>query len=212
MKDKKGAELAMKAAQDVWQKSSASKPSSTPAVRGASLPSPAISSVIRPRSSTISYPPPPYSASRSNQPYVGRNYGVPPHHMPHYSPMAGMPHVTPGYSDHPMMRFPPPQRPPEAAVSIQSGSKRPTLKTTPRTPAIRAEFDPSSSRKKRRVGNKDEESFPYFGSKVAPQPKTTALAIFSFLSNRDTFNASLVNKEWRRLALDDELWKFNEVA
>jgi hypothetical protein len=49
---------------------------------------------------------------------------------------------------------------------------------------------------------------PCFGKKYPEQPKTTALAIFSFLSNDDLYNAGLVCKSWSQLAMDGELWKF----
>jgi hypothetical protein len=52
----------------------------------------------------------------------------------------------------------------------------------------------------------------YFGDKLPEQPKTTALAIFSFLSNDGLYNAGLVCKDWSELAMDEELWKFDRSA
>jgi hypothetical protein len=83
---------------------------------------------------------------------------------------------------------------------------------TPKTPAIRLSFDPATSRKNRKVIEGEwEETHPYFGGTLPKQPKTAALAIFSFLSNDDLYNAGLVCKSWSMLAMDNELWKFQKV-
>eukprot|EP00540_Astrosyne_radiata_P022092 CAMPEP_0116867864 /NCGR_PEP_ID=MMETSP0418-20121206/26861_1 /TAXON_ID=1158023 /ORGANISM="Astrosyne radiata, Strain 13vi08-1A" /LENGTH=127 /DNA_ID=CAMNT_0004503737 /DNA_START=214 /DNA_END=594 /DNA_ORIENTATION=- len=125
--------------------------------------------------------------------------GPPPQHMG-YSPM-GMHPVTPAYN------MPHSVKP----LAVRSSSKRKTMAhqqvhVTPRTPAVRLGFDASSSKKKRKLrpGAK-EQAFPYFG-RLPEQPKTTALSIFSFLSNDDLYNAGLVCKRWSRLAMDEELW------
>jgi hypothetical protein len=74
---------------------------------------------------------------------------------------------------------------------------------------VRVKFDAASSRKKRKLNpGEPEPTLPIFGSKYPEQPKTTALAIFSFLSNDDLYNAGLVCKPWSQLAMDGELWKF----
>jgi len=73
---------------------------------------------------------------------------------------------------------------------------------------VRVSFDPACSRKKRKRGDEPEPTYSYFGISLPEQPKTTALAIFSFLTNDDLYNAGLVSKEWVRLARDGELWKF----
>ena len=86
-----------------------------------------------------------------------------------------------------------------------------TTVVTPKTPATRLSFDPATSRKNRNVkqGQDEwEETHPYFGETLPQQPKTAALAIFSFLSNDDLYNAGLVCKRWSKLAVDKELWKF----
>jgi hypothetical protein len=83
------------------------------------------------------------------------------------------------------------------------------VKITPATPAIRVPYDPSTSRKKRKAGDAPEATLAYFGGKLPEQPKTTALSVFSFLSNSDLINgAGLVCKRWNRLSKDEELWKF----
>ena len=84
-----------------------------------------------------------------------------------------------------------------------------TTVVTPKTPAVRLSFDPATSRKNRnvKVGPAEwEETDPYFGETLPEQPKTAALAVFSFLSNDDLYNAGLVCKRWSKLAVDKELW------
>jgi F-box-like len=84
------------------------------------------------------------------------------------------------------------------------------MRGTPRTPGVRVQFDPTSSRKKRKISpGQEEASVPFFGMRYPAQPKTTALAVFAFLSNDDLYNAGLVCKSWSHLAMDDELWKFD---
>ena len=82
--------------------------------------------------------------------------------------------------------------------------------STPRTPGVRVKFDPASSKKKRKISpGQEEASVPFFGMRYPPQPKTTSLTVFAFLSNDDLYNAGLVCKSWSQLAMDEELWKFD---
>lgn len=93
------------------------------------------------------------------------------------------------------------------ARSINKGNHK-TTSGSPKTPGIRKPFDPATSREKRKTTNGElEPTEPYFGEN-RKQPKTTALAVFSFLSNDDLYHASLVCRRWGELAFDDELWKF----
>jgi hypothetical protein len=155
----------------------------------------------------------------------------PPHYMGHpmmmgppmgYSPM-GMPMTPAGYPNPPHMQgepphgmYPPPPPPPGSlsSASRNTDTTRPPkhvtpMAATPKTPAVRVKFDPSTSRKKRKLSpGEPEATLPFFGGKYPEQPKTTALAIFSFLSNDDLYNAGLVCKSWSQLAMDGELWKF----
>lgn len=79
---------------------------------------------------------------------------------------------------------------------------------TPRTPGVRLGYDPYSSKKKRRLRPGEKEaSFAYFGD-CPQQPKTTALAVFSFLTNQEICKARLVSKQWSGLGMDEELWQF----
>jgi F-box-like len=69
-------------------------------------------------------------------------------------------------------------------------------------------FESYSSKTKRKIRHLDqEETFALFGVNHK-QPKTTALGIMSYLTNEEIYNVRLVNKEWRRLAMDEELWQF----
>ena len=78
----------------------------------------------------------------------------------------------------------------------------------PRTPGVRLGYDPYSSKLKRHLSpGQNEETLAYFGE-LPEQPKTTALAVFSFLSNEEIYNAGLVCKRWSKLAMDEELWQF----
>lgn len=78
----------------------------------------------------------------------------------------------------------------------------------PTTPGVRLGYDPSSSKKKRQlIPGQNEATFPRFGD-MPEQPKATALAVFSFLSNDEIYNAALVSKRWNRLAMEEELWQF----
>lgn len=90
-----------------------------------------------------------------------------------------------------------------------SSVKKPTItnKSTSKSHAARKGFDPHSINQK----EKNEAASHYFGSGNAAQTKTTALTVFSFLSNDDIYNASLVCHAWSKLSLDEELWQFEEA-
>jgi hypothetical protein len=136
-----------------------------------------------------------------------------------FSPM-GMQMTPAGYSNQPHMpqgehhphgMYPPPPGHPGMSRAQQPSrpQKKVAPKVTPRTPGVRVQFDPASSRKKRKLSSGAQEpTLPYFGENLPEQPKTTALAIFSFLSNDDLYNAGLVCKKWTQLSMDEELWKF----
>ena len=107
------------------------------------------------------------------------------------------------------LRAPPPAVTPKTVAKREDdGSGAVQKASTPRTPGIRLGYDPYSSKRKRKLSpGQDEETFTYFGE-LPKQPKTTALAIFSFLSNDDIYNAGLVSNQWSQLAMDEELWQF----
>jgi hypothetical protein len=99
------------------------------------------------------------------------------------------------------------------AVAATTDTASKTTRMTPRTPGIRVKFDPASSRKKLKLSpGSAEPTYAYFGTNTPEQTKTTALAVFSFLSNSDVYNASLVSKKWSQLAVDEELWKFTAIS
>lgn len=215
IKDHRGADFAMRVADEAWKGKHGGQ-KLVPRKRGvAPLPSPA-------------HPPPHHGHPNYSMHHPHMMHGSPPpghgpphrgmpghHYMTHmmmgpphlgYSPM-GMPPMTPSYMPgKPSVRSSSKHvQPPH--VSERERHRTPVL-ATPRTAAIRLGFDPVSSKKKRKLrpGAK-EATFPYF-DKLPEQPKTTALAVFSFLSNDDLYNAGLVSKRWSRLAIDEELWQF----
>eukprot|EP00934_Nitzschia_sp_Nitz4_P002293 Nitzschia sp. Nitz4//scaffold291_size36643//13547//16546//NITZ4_007763-RA/size36643-augustus-gene-0.0-mRNA-1//1//CDS//3329546127//2293//frame0 len=228
IKDQSGAALAMRLADETWKSGPAGgarKQSTNPAVaRRPPAKSPAVGHLPpphmmhpSPRGPPVHHGPPPHYP------------GMPPYYRaPHpgaYPPHMGIP-MTPGYPHHlppPHMQgesphgiYPPmPPGPPSSAN--RRSTKRPAppavtpAASTPKTPGVRVQFDPASSRKKRKISpGQTETTSPIFGDKLPEQPKTTALAIFSFLSNDDLYNAGLVCKSWSQLAMDGELWKFEK--
>ena len=115
-------------------------------------------------------------------------------------------YAPPRYEPPPVASVPPSTTKTSKATSL----KKPPLVTpsaavTPRTPAIPLGFDASKRRSKITL---PEPTLDYFGPSRPEQPKTTALSIFSFLSNDDLYNAGLVCKRWSRLAMDEELLQF----
>lgn len=69
-------------------------------------------------------------------------------------------------------------------------------------------FDVSSA-KKLKPGDMEIVE-PIFGVGKPKQPKTLVLGMFSYLTNDDLFNASLVSKRWNELSLNEALWKYGE--
>jgi len=144
-----------------------------------------------------------------------------------FSPMdPGAPPIAPGmsgYGSHPPL--PPFEFATTTAAGIMStvprvASKRQIKEITPassapasrtRTPGVRLDFDPFTSRKKRRKRNRKEKLEFFFGRDVPAQPKAIPLTVLSFLSNQDIFSVSLVCKDWSKMAMDKELWKFDDA-
>jgi hypothetical protein len=92
----------------------------------------------------------------------------------------------------------------ETGTPVDTGAVK-----SPRMSGVRRGYDPSSSKKKRKlIHGEKEKTFAFFGT-MPKQPKTTALAIMSYLSNDEIYNARLVSKTWSKLAMDEELWQFN---
>eukprot|EP00980_Cylindrotheca_fusiformis_P027930 scaffold22569_cov116-Cylindrotheca_fusiformis.AAC.1 len=218
IKDQRGAEFAMRVADEAWKGKSPGPVGGGGSARKPTPPPPSAPSRRRSAPSPIGSQrlgPPPHhrmhSTPRGGHPQ--RHHA--PHHHPHphymghpgmmmgppmgYSPM-GMPMTPAGYPPHPDGHgmYPPPPGPPP------SGGSRKTVApmmpknaaalalSTPKTPAVRKHFDPATSRKKRKLSSGESEpTLPFFGDKLPMQPKTTALAIFAFLSNDDIYNAGL---------------------
>lgn len=202
MKDTKGAEFAMRVAEETWKGQGGQQLPKSGATKldiRAALPTSA-------RGHPRAGPPPGY---------LHGGY-APPHMMGMgYSPITA-PAVTPGFRQSRTAGKAPQPPLEKAPASVEKapasqGTKRPPPGETTKTPRnrpIRIEFDVSTSRKKRKKGLSDEDVFDYFGPTVTRQPKTTALAIFSYLSDEDVYRASLVCKRWKLLAMDEEMWKF----
>ena len=100
------------------------------------------------------------------------------------------------------------------AASGTSSILKPMSDETPqraphRTPSRRLDFDPLGSKRKRKIQRGfNEPAREFFGPSLPAQTKTAALSVFSFLSNDDIYNTSLVCKGWSKLSLDEELWHF----
>ena len=236
IKDRPGADYALRISDERWKSGSGSsgrKAPPPPPHRRPPIPSPVIGMppphhMMHP---SPRGPPPQGSHGYPRPPPPHRHYMGPPppmighgHSHPHmgYPPM-GMP-VTPGYHGpphrlssgeglpHSMYRPPHSSRPPSAGKPMPTPTMKDHSKNTavsPRTPGVRIQFDPATSRKKRKVTPGGiEPTKPYFGKNIPQQPKTTALAVFAFLSNDDLYHAGLVCKRWSGLAMDGELWKF----
>ena len=210
IKDHKGAEMAMRSSHDAWKHGLNHNLRAVMPHNGTMFPSPAAHPMGRPLGM--------YPMSMISPPPVGMRHGsVPPHFMGRsqmimapvgYSPI-GMQPVTPAYSttsSHHRSReksFPPTPHFHQKSRSLQSS---PNNTSTPKT---RKGFDPHSMKKK---NGKKELLIHYFGPNNAAQTKTTALTVFSFLSNSDIYNASLVSHGWSKLSLDEELWQFETAS
>lgn len=122
--------------------------------------------------------------------------------QPHYGYSPAQPYTSQGtpaqtYSQYSHVPLPTPQvRPHSQHVTPQS--------RTPKTPKARR--DPASASKAEK-GTKLEEG-QYFGKQNHSIPKPLALAVMSFLTNEELYNASVVSKTWCSLALDDGLWEW----
>jgi len=223
IKDRSGAEYALRVSDEQWKSTCASSGRKALPHRRHPTPSP----MMMPPHHTV-YPsprghPPQRSHGYSYLPPPQRSYYTGPHAhmMPHGHPHAGyVPRgmaVTPGYH-RPAHRMAPGEGPPHSMYhpphsnrvpSAGKPSARSTTKGNPKSTSgspKRKEFDPATSREKRRSSNGESEpTEAYFGENIK-QPKTTALAVFSFLSNSDLYHASLVCRRWGQLAFDEELW------
>jgi len=117
-----------------------------------------------------------------------------------YTPASGMKPTPPAYMSNyrgpyahmngpgPMSMKPPPNQTPQLS--------------TPRTPKSRRRFDFHLKQKADL-----NQRCSLFGSQ-ATISKGVALQIFSYLPNDAIYNASLVNREWCKLSVDEELWQY----
>lgn len=192
MKDVKGTEFAVRVSQEVWQ----GRRTQAPTTQRVPLSSPR--SVKGSSSSSRKIPPRAGPPSYMHPSYVGAGMAG----QIGYSPMS-VPQVTPVYNQSTHAT---------RLASVESSRGKRTvsdISPSSKSPAVRLDFDLSGSRQKRAKGNSDEVLSSYFGPTLPDQPKTIALAVMSFLSNHDVYQAGLVCKEWNELATSDELWKFS---
>ena len=154
MKDHRGAEFAMRIADEAWKGGKHAGPPRGMNPRGMAHPSPPgphgghpmpMPHMMQPSPSPHHHgPPPPH--------YMGPMMG---HAHMGYSPM-GMPPVTPGYV-HGKQQMMPPSGARRAEVTRSAPKEdtkqkgRTPMANTPRTPAVRLGFDPHSSKKKRKL-------------------------------------------------------------
>jgi F-box-like len=164
------------------------------------------------------HPPPPYHhpmymrGPPPGYPHMGMaitpaGYG---HHSRHHMHGDSTPHAIYGPPPYHRLPYSAPRRPGIKRHAPMAAPQVTPTASTPRTPGVRVQFDPASSKKKRKISpGQEEASVPFFGIRYPPQPKTTSLTVFAFLSNDDLYNAGLVCKSWSQLAMDEELWKFD---
>lgn len=83
----------------------------------------------------------------------------------------------------------------------ESNSMPPQDSTSkPRTNSFQRRFD------NLRMKTIPEWKEPYFGPDMPSQTKQTTLMVFSYLTNDDLFNASVVSKMWCDVSFDKDLW------
>lgn len=145
-------------------------------------------------------------------------FGSSPHH-PGYHP-SHYPHSAGMIQQSPMMYhgMAPPH--PIYSVSMADGASRPQQQhqpwSAPQKPSQRysrhyVASKPRTHSFQRRLDDvrskeTSEGKEPYFGPDVPSQTKTTALMVFSYLTNDDLFNASIVSKRWCNVSFDKALW------
>jgi len=223
IKDHKGAETAMKSAEKVWKGSMSDTKVGMRRGPMAWTQSPIVHDPARmPPGPMMMSPIPAFGASPhhpGSRPHVP---GYPSHHI-QQSPMV--------YQSHSMV----PHHPPYSASRAEglayssrqpSGSYDQHLRSAaPQNQPPRYQLYPTSpvstprttsfQRKLDRLRRKEEEEellthreskMAYFGPDVAGQTKTTALSVFSYLTNDDLFNASIVSKRFNEVAFADQTW------
>jgi len=233
MKDTKGADYAMKISKELWERGKAQRqkgPPQLPPQRlsiaspgGLRSPMASMRSPEAPMSRGMPPPPPQHPHGGFPPPFVESSVSGPAYRSrspfmtsPVMGGRVGFSPMGPGmggFEQHGIS--PPAPRKATSAVTAPKSATKKSIKkvtpaTAPRTPGVRLQFDPAVSRQKRRRGDQEEPLALFFGNQVRPQPKTVALTVFSFLADEDFLSASLVCKEWSRVAMDRELWKFGD--
>ena len=193
IKDHVGAEMAMRSADEYWKGKAPAK----------NVPMPTHGLFPSPPPPRIAHHPMGMHPMMSPPSTHGQHYMGPPMMMGHmgYSPI-GMQPATPLYTSNNMSRnVNPPKHP---RMQKPSHHRGPPI-STPRRPVARRIFYFKLNKRR----SEEEMKRPYFGLNNLEHSKTTALTIFSFLSNDDIYNASLVSRTWSKLSLDETIWDFN---
>jgi len=222
IKDYPAAEAAMKSAEKVWKDTTASGGGGSMVMGGWAQGSPILHNPAR--------GPPPRGSTMMMSPMSLPGYGASPHHHPGYpsqhhyqqSPYGMAPHHSHGpYTPHH-------PHGPYSASRAEGGPRQQQQQHPPRSapqkqppsydlhPAMGASASPITHNFERRLNrqlrrkemsDKMEPKAAYFGPDLQNQTKTVALSVFSYLTNDDLFNASIVSKKWCDVAFDKGLWR-----
>ncbi|KAL7539060.1 hypothetical protein ACHAXR_009000 [Thalassiosira sp. AJA248-18] len=204
IKDDRGAAMAMTSSEQVWKGSmSDSKVAGMRGGAGTAASSGLHQTMAFVKSPIVHdpqrMPPQPPGSFPFMSPVAGAGYPPQHHGMIQQSPMMyhGMP--PPPHHHHP-------QQPPYSAsfsrYDAQARQHQYQRITAPTPIKTRP-----SLKKMRPPKKKMEPTTDYFGPDVEGQSKTTALSVFSYLTNDDLFNASIVSKKWCNVAFDNGLWR-----
>lgn len=222
MKDSKGAEYAVRVAHEVWQgHCSQQVPTASPAnMRSSNMPTVTGHGRHPHHMQQGGMPHPGYMHPAFMAPSVMGRIGYSPMGVPPVTPLYGQQHRAHDMHMRGMMHRYNPEETKLTETKSAPSKKRsfpdtspPTTTSkgpVPRTPPVRIEFDPSSSRKKSSKKDSLEEMLSMFGKNKPQQPKRNILNIFSFLTNADLYSATIVSKEWSRVAMDRELWEYGD--
>ena len=212
IKDHKGAEMAMRSSHDAWKNglnpNTNIRTTIPPATTVYPSPAPRMGQAINMYPMSMISPSPPGSNVRPGSipsHFLGRSQMV--MTSVGYSPL-GMQPLTPAYTTtkHDQASSVKPKFTPTPYAYFQYRSRQPQSIPKKKAPT-RKKIDTQLVRKKYAGDTKTKHVFGPFNM---AQKKVTSLIIFSFLSNDDVYNASLVCKDWNKLLLHEELWKYDK--
>lgn len=204
IKDYKGAEIALQSSEKAWKGSLSDtkvglrSESGGSGYMGAFAKSPIVHDPTR-------VPGPSTNWATMNSPLsTSLGYGAS-QQPPMFASSAFGPPGYPAYQTHP-----PPQHPPYSASRAETPPHHQLRKHIGHASAPhRGEHYYQSLGPSRRRPAKPmaEPTADYFGPDVQSQTKTAVLTVFSYLTNDDLFNASIVSKKLCDVAFDKELWR-----